>query len=82
MGGKGSSQRVNLQHSLVQLAGTAQHLGRPRTHTLVQNMNTVLNSAARVPGPLYQLQHQLGICHRLAGFIEYMGQIYQDGKYS
>lgn len=36
----------------------------PRSHTSIQNMNTVLFSSARLTGPLFQLQHKLGFCHR------------------
>ena len=67
LGGRGSNRLVNLQHSIAVLGKTALHLGYPRSHNSMTNMFTVLNSCARVPGPLYNLQHQLGLCHRYVG---------------
>ena len=63
---------MNLKHSLVQLAGAALHIGHPRSFNLVQNMNTVLMSAARVPGPLFKLQHQLGFSERYLQILNHV----------
>jgi hypothetical protein len=62
-GGRKTSRLVSLQSSLVLGAGQAIHIGHPRSFVTVQNITSLLFSAARLPGPLVNLQHQLGLCH-------------------
>ena len=47
-------------------AGQALHVGHPRSFNTIQSVNSVLLSAARVPGPMVGLQNQLGFSHRFS----------------
>jgi hypothetical protein len=62
-GGRKTSRLVSLQSSLVLGAGQAIHIGHPRSFVTIQNITSLLFSAGRLPGPIVNLQHQLGLCH-------------------
>ena len=63
-GGTLSNRKVSLMSNINICVGQAIHLGHPKSFNTTQNMNSVLLSSMRVPGPLICLQNQLGFSQR------------------
>ena len=63
-GGYQRNRLVSTKASLALAAGMVSHIGHSKTSNTTQNILSVLLSAARVPGPLVGLLHQLGLAQR------------------
>ena len=63
-GGYQRNRLVSTKASLAVAAGMVSHIGHPKASNATQNILSVLLSAARVPGPLVGLLHQLGLTQR------------------